>query len=54
LYSKNTLVNDSLLIDFPGEMLKQTYSYTYPHLFGMMFGPGENNSNIYNVNPTNG
>jgi len=35
-------------------MLKQTYSYTYPHLFGMMFGPGENNSNIYNVNPTNG
>jgi len=52
--SKNTLTTGDVLIHFGGQMLKQPYCFTYPHLFGMMFGSGQNNSNIYNVNPTNG
>ncbi len=33
-------------------MLNQFHSASYPQLFGMMFGQGQNNSNLYDVYPT--
>ena len=31
------------------DLLKLPYLFTYPQLFGTMFGIGKNNLNIYNV-----
>jgi hypothetical protein len=33
------------------DLLKRVTLRIYPHLFGMMFGIGENILNLYNVNP---